>query len=180
MTLCDATSKEPTLQVLDSVTVALRLYGGQLCLLDAEDVPKLPTLRWSNGDRGFVRARIKGKTISIHRLIMNPANRRRYVDHINGNRLDNRKANLRICNHWQNLANSPPRAKKNPEIKYKGVTYRKPVRKWTKPWTATFLGRRLGTYRTQEEAAKAYDAAAKRKFGEFARLNIPSDSPPPP
>lgn len=109
----------------------------------------------------------------LHRLIMDaPAGMQ--VDHRNGNTLDNRRDNLRICTHQQNQWNrkrSPGRSR------FKGVTFwgSRPTRK---PWMARIEknGKRigLGYFATEAEAAQAYDRAARELFGEFAAPNFPA------
>ncbi len=106
----------------------------------------------------------------MHRLIMNtPPDL--VCDHINHNGLDNRKANLRNCTIKQNNANARPA--KWTSSKYKGVSYIKRKKKW-----AVYIkkdGRQfnLGCFADEAEAAKAYDASAKKLHGEFAHLNFP-------
>lgn len=118
---------------------------------------------------GLLYAYNRGGQMS--RQLMNcPAGRE--VDHHNGNTLDNRRDNLRICTHQQNQWNRKTALGKS---KFKGVTHVK--RHKTKPWMARveFNGERhsYGNYRTALEAALAYDAAAVRLFGEFASPNFP-------
>src|SRR3990167_7283870 len=92
------------------------------------------------------------------------------IDHINGNKLDNRKNNLRFCNQQGNSANMD----KHGKYKYKGITL---CTDWNrkKKWGAQISIKRknmhLGRYLTPEEAALAYNIAAIKYFGEFARLN---------
>jgi hypothetical protein len=91
------------------------------------------------------------------------------VDHINGDTLDNRRANLRVCTKSENNRN---RRKLHPTTsRFKGVY------KNTKPWIALIEcnGKQfvLGRFASEEEAALAYDKAAKEHFGSFARLNFP-------
>ena len=95
------------------------------------------------------------------------------VDHINGDRSDNRLSNLRLADHQQNQANSPRRSTKS--SKFKGVY------KYGNRWKA-FIGlnrktRYLGTFKTEAEAANAYMTVARSAFGDFAyRANEHSDN----
>jgi hypothetical protein len=84
------------------------------------------------------------------------------IDHINGDKLDNRLANLRECSQSENLANRTHQ--KNSKSGMKGVG----KLKGHDLWRATLCGQHLGTFKTAEEAASAYRAAAAAKFGEFA------------
>jgi len=110
-------------------------------------------------------------TLSMHRLLVPTADR---VDHINGDGLDNRRANLRAADRIENGRNMRPRGPSG----FKGITFRKPP--WRgKPWHAriSYDGKlhHLGCFDSPEEAARAYDAAAIQHFGEFARLNFPKE-----
>jgi len=116
------------------------------------------------------------KNLLMHRLIME-APRGMSVDHINGDRLDNRKQNLRVCTHSQNCANKPPR--RDSATGLKGVW--KSKEKCSKPFWA-YIGPpggngkvkiSLGYFETAELAAMAYDEKAKELYGEFAYLNFP-------
>jgi hypothetical protein len=104
------------------------------------------------------------------------APRGRFVDHINGDGLDNTSVNLRLCTPGQNTANR--RKASNSRQPYKGVALKKDKPR-TKPWVAhigdesTFLG----CFTTAEEAAIAYDRAAVRRFGVFACVNFPHHYP---
>jgi hypothetical protein len=95
-----------------------------------------------------------------------------HVDHVNGDGLDNRRANLRLCTHEDNMRNRRPRPGQ-----FKGV---RPSPRGGQGWTARIQiggkGLHLGTFETAEAAARAYDAAARRFFGEFARPNFPGES----
>lgn len=128
--------------------------------------------RYTNtcGQIYFARVR-KGKKQYLHRLIVNcPDNM--VVDHINGNTLDNRKSNLRICTKLQNQYNQKKHKGKR-HSKYKGVTYRKEL--ISKPWEAFIYPNgkhiRLGYFKTELEAAEAYNKAAVEYYGKYAKLN---------
>lgn len=92
-------------------------------------------------------------------------------DHINGNSLDNRKANLRAATRRQNCWNNSKRKPKSLS-KYKGVSFSKRGRPWKAMLTVNGKWIYLGSFNSENQAAKAYDKAARRHFGEFAKLNF--------
>lgn len=118
--------------------------------------------------------RIKNKVIHIfmHRMILNVVDHKISVDHINGDPLDNRRENLRICTNQQNQRNSG--ISKRNKSGYKGVRYAN-YKRGAKKWRAVIVidkkNTHLGYFMTKEEAAKAYNIAALHYFGEFARIN---------
>lgn len=108
----------------------------------------------------------------LHRLIMN-APKDKVVDHINRNKWDNRKSNLRICTKAENNWNKTLNKKLNATSKYRGV-------KWHKKdccWQASIQVKKkimwLGAFSSEEKAAERYDDAAAHFYGEFAVLNFP-------
>lgn len=115
------------------------------------------------------------RRVSMHQLLLG-GRPRCDIDHINGNGIDNRRENLRHCTHRQNVWNQKSRGGRS---QYRGVVY--DTGSPRKPWRA-LLGvgyerYRLGRFRTEIEAALAYDKKAVEVYGEFARLNFP-DGPP--
>jgi hypothetical protein len=108
----------------------------------------------------------------MHRLILAAA-AGQWVDHIDGDGLNNRRANLRICDPNQNAANS----RRVPNtIGYRGV-WRTIYGRYYASITSKGRAVRLGSFSTAIEAAVAYDEAAKELHGEFATLNFPEGAP---
>lgn len=146
------------------------LNNGVDILIDAQDLPLVKKFNWqTNNGYVFVDKQINHvrKRYYLHREIMNAPNDM-VVDHINGNPLDNRRPNLRICTASDNARNR--RKPSNGKLsKYKGVQPR--MGKYE-----ASIGRGdsyvyIGTFETEVEAAIAYNQKAIEVFGEFARLN---------
>jgi hypothetical protein len=122
---------------------------------------------WYGTERGYVLCKIDNKSVFLHHLIIGK-HKGKVVDHINGDKLDNRKQNLRIITQQQNLMNRRMNAKN--ESGYKGVRINHDI-----SWSARICKNRhikvLGYFPTKEEAARAYNKAAIELFGEYAYLN---------
>jgi len=150
--------------------VEIELTKGLKAIVDSDDVNKINWNKWSANKSGkcvyAVRCYKKTKQY-LHRLIAG-AQKGQFVDHINGNTLDNRKKNLRICTKQENSWNQ----KKRNNL-YKGVTKHKD--KFSARLTINGKNLYFGLHETPEEAAKAYNEAAIKHFGSFARLNNVTD-----
>lgn len=115
--------------------------------------------------------RNKWSPLSMHRFILD-APKEMDVDHINGNGLDNRRKNLRLCSRSENTRNS--RKHSQNKSGYKGVWFSNacsPRKPWVTAITFNYKYIHIGVFATKEEAARAYNTKAKELFGEFARLN---------
>jgi hypothetical protein len=155
-----------------------RSYPKKYAIVDDEDYNFLKKYKWSAGGvrkGGKPYARCLALTPrSMHRIIM--LNNRfdivgKELDHINCNKLDNRKRNLRIATHQQNAMNCP---KKRGKSKYKGVYYfngygRK--KRWIAEIKLNYKKVWSGRFLTEKEAGMAYNKKAKELFKEFAYLN---------
>ena len=106
----------------------------------------------------------------MHRIITD-APKELHVDHINGDTLDNRKSNLRLCTLQQNSFNQRVRKHKKSSI-YKGVFYIKHIDKWNANTRVNGKWINLGYYSSEYDAALAYNEGVIKHHGEFARLNI--------
>jgi hypothetical protein len=148
------------------------LTHGAVAIVDDEDYLLVSRYRWvyvkrPSSTTGYAFS------LDIYRemgkfLVDRPAGME--IDHVNGNGLDNRRSNLRICTSTENRRNRrKPRAPG--ASRFKGVRPRN--EKWRAEIKINGEHRCLGTYASEEDAAKAYDAAARELHGEFACLNFP-------
>jgi hypothetical protein len=151
------------------------LTRGLVALVDEDDFEMLSQWKWSaNCDggyacRGFRSAFGHHARSYMHRTIMLP-DPGQQIDHINGDKLDNRRANLRICTNSQNGRNRP--APTTNTSGFKGVSWNKKRGLWlAKIHDGEY--RWLGCFALKEDAAQAYDEAARDHFGKFAYLNFP-------
>jgi len=155
----------------------IKLTQGKFAIVDDED------FWWVNKDKWYVRrvsnnwyaARNdylngKPKMIHMHRFIMNCPDDKE-IDHGNHDGLDNQKHNLRICTASQNSANRQIQ-KGNKSSKFKGVSWHEQNINWRAYIKVNGKHIHLGYFDIEEAAAKAYDRAAIKYFGEFAKLNF--------
>ena len=155
----------------------IQLTQGKVALVDDEDYEYLIQWKWQvnkNGNKFYAVTSwlINGKyrTINMHRLITNNKNTKMHTDHINGDGLDNRKINLRICTHSQNAMNRG--AQSNNKTGHKGVSYEKKLNKFKVQIRVNKKNITIGYYINLNDAAKAYNSAALKYHGEFAQLNV--------
>ena len=147
---------------------------GQFAIVDAADYEWLNRHHWRLLN-GYVARREKGRTIYMHREIMQPP-KGMMVDHADRNKLHNYRLNLRVCTRRENNLNQGKR--RNSSSRFKGVKYDKRWRKWGA--RIRFHGEPvwIGCFDSDIEAARAYDRKAVEFFGAFAYLNFPEEWPP--
>lgn len=113
----------------------------------------------------------KGRKELLHRKILGLTDSAIQGDHKNGNGLDNRRENLRAATNQQNSQNVS--AHRDGTSRFRGVSWDAARGKWTAGIGIDGKRVGLGRFETEEDAARIYDAAAARQFGEFAKLNFP-------
>jgi len=151
----------------------IALGGGLYAYVDAADYERLSQYNWSYR-AGYAGCCIKGKSVLMHRLIMNTP-KGKVVDHMDGNRLNNCRANMRNCTPGENRCNQAKRI--GSVSRYKGVFYLKRTGRYYAKIRHRGKEYWLGCSDDEVEAARAYDRKAVELFGEFARLNFPEEWP---
>lgn len=155
---------------------SLPLTNGNVAFVDDEAFDVLSQWKWMFSEGYAVRYERKdGRRIGrvhMHRVVLGLSKSDpRVVDHINGNKLDNRRANLRPATRSQNGANR--RKSAGMSSRYKGVSWQRKTNKWVAALRCDQKWLRLGLFEVEEDAARAYDKVARETFGEFALLNFP-------
>ena len=151
------------------MTKIIPLTQGKFTLVDDEDFEYLNQWKWSYDGR-YAERNVGGKICRMHRVIIHTPDGMD-TDHINLNKLDNRKENLRVCSRSENKMNIKKQA--NNTSGYKGVDFQKYCKKWRARMQIRDINYNLGDFDSPVEAARAYDEFAKKNCGEFAKLNFP-------
>ena len=169
--------------------IEVPLTKGKVASIRDEDIEIIEGSKWSVIHNGWMYYAYRGRkdeeevgpnTIYMHRAIWEayngPVPSGKHIDHINGDSLDNRLENLRLATPSQNQQNSRKKAM-DCSSKYKGVHFRKGLK--SKPWTSHIClpmshrkSIRLGYFKTEVEAALAYNRKAIELFSEFAHINM--------
>lgn len=144
---------------------------GKASIVEEGDYERVAQHRWFlmvNGYAVTTLSTSSGKrTVLLHRMILDEPDS--VIDHANRDKLDNRRSNLRLATLSQNAANA--KARSNSTSGFKGVYWSRRERRWKAEITVNGKKRSLGYFIIAEDAAQAYDGAARQHFGEFAHIN---------
>jgi len=147
--------------------------GKYVALVDDEDFDRVNQFNWSVYNQGklsyagrITKINNVKKFTQMHCFIYGS----KYIDHIDGDGLNNQRSNLRIANKSQNAMNAKKHTRST--SKYKGVYYYKRDNKWASQIVLNNKRYYLGLFADEIDAAKAYDKKAIELFGEFAKLNF--------
>lgn len=171
--------------VLMSITVAImaNIPVSVFAQVDDDDLALVSAHKWTHSGHGYATTMIEGRKVYLHRLVMGAAEGET-IDHINQNKMDCRKANLRRVTIAQNLANAGKRKTKItslttdgshriPQSPYKGVSWRQ----GHQLWGASYRGKHIGLFASDLDAAVAYDARVREVGVHTAWLNFPDGVP---
>lgn len=151
----------------------LTLSCGTVAKVSNQDFKRLSAHKWyivhCNRVNTYARAKIDGKWIYMHRYILGVTDKLLFIDHRDGDGLNNQRKNLRPCNTSQNCTN---RKKSRGSSQYIGVTLHKRSGLFH---ASVYIDKKytcLGYFKNELAAAKVRDAAAKKSYGKFAKLNF--------
>lgn len=142
----------------------IKTSKGETILVDKQDYDLVSKLNWYVNKVGYAANDSKPRKLMHRFLLQFPTSG---VDHINGNKLDNRRANLRLCNQSQNSSNA--RLRSSNTSGYKGVSWDKKARKWSAFVTKDYKHIFGGYFNTPQEAYERYKELASEHHGVYAR-----------
>ena len=150
----------------------IQLTKGKSALVDDADFDWLMERKWNLSGNGYAVTWVPGKKTQVlmHREIVKPPNGVE-IDHINGNKIDNRRENLRLSTRQGNGCNRQKFSVTTSSV-YKGVSWAKTKNRWLAGIKYNGKQRHLGLFVNEWDAALAYNSAAIELFGDFARLNV--------
>lgn len=169
--------KRPPVYHADHIEIPLT--KGLVAIVDIDCPPEILARNWCSR-AGYAAGGPLGKPILLHRELLGlAAGSDLHVDHIDGDRLNNRRSNLRTCTNRQNMANLRPRGGTS---RFRGVSWHKATQKWVAmlSWKADGKGhaKYVGTFTDEEQAARAWDRAASASGlydPDYLRLNFPAE-----
>ncbi len=169
--MCYGNRHSPQLRQIGPMTIQVPLSEGLFALVDDADAALISGWSWDKAKaKNLIYAVTyeNNRAVAMHRKILN-APEGVFVDHVNGDGLDNRRSNLRLCSHTENMRNR--RKLMDAASRFKGVTKASKGKNWRATIYPSGVQIHLGTFATEEAAARSYDRAARIFFGEFAKTN---------
>jgi len=162
----------PPTPIIKGDLAQIQLKDGRYTTIDVTDLPLVAHRYWWAREGGFTTYAQSNRGLTLHQLLLGPPPAPGLeIDHIDGDGLNNQRSNLRWGTRSQNHANRRQKRGKKTSP-YKGVKKKEGRHKWE----AYIQHDYLGYYDTEEEAARAYDAAAFQRWGEYAKLNFPPEA----
>lgn len=156
---------------MKKVTLKGRIGKGHCALVDDEDFGELSNYSWYLSAYGYahrmLQTREKRASLSMQRHLI-PTDKGLCLDHINGDKLDNRRSNLRIVTYSQNMFNMKPT--KDNTSGYRGIAWHKRGHKWEAYISANKKKYHLGLFDSIDDALEARNQAAIDLHGEYAKL----------
>lgn len=153
--------------LVDATTIKCQLFNGDYFLISPEDYEIVSRHKWTIEDTGYPHTALNGRNVRLHKYLMGYDS---HIDHISGDKLDNRRSNLRAVSNQQNHWNM--KKGKSNTSGYKGVSFEKRRGKYEAYITIDGRKKFLGYFYDPIDAAVAYDNAAFFYFGEYARQNF--------
>jgi hypothetical protein len=154
-------------------TRIIPLSKGKFALVDDDVFNIVNKYKWTYTEPGYAYRHDYSsgirKRIYMHRFILDIQDTKKVVDHINGNKLDNTKINLRVCTHKENIRNSGLYSDNTSG--YKGVSFDKNRNKWISYISVDRKFKYLGRFNCKHVAGAAHNKAAISLYGDFAKLN---------
>lgn len=140
--------------------------NGNSYYIDKEDYEKVKPYCWVRNTVGYFTSRINGKRVSLHRFVLDLSDKDKcVVDHINRDKADNRKQNLRLCTESENILNA--KLNKNNKSGYKGVTWNKRKNKWDAFITDHYKHIFLGGFENKDDAIEARKHAEEERWSQI-------------
>lgn len=158
-----AYDSRPAIIDRDIAKIPLGFKTGKFAIVDKEDA-WVDKYNWSCNKDGYVVSRVEKKMVRLHRYLLQTP-RSKFTDHKDGNPLNNRRSNIRICTPAQNNYNA--KLASSNTTGYKGVSFRPDKKRYIVRVGKTYLG----LFESITDAAKAYNKQALIQYGEYARLN---------
>lgn len=155
------------------MTKEIQLTQGKIAIVDDDDFEIVEKMKWCTqriGKKFYAVSKLFGKRIYMHSFIMKPP-KGFVTDHADNDGLNNQRINLRVCTRSQNSANQAISGIN--ASGYKGIHWREHKKKYQVYICVERKIHYLGYYSNKEDAAHAYDKAAKKYFKDFAVLNFP-------